>query len=467
MATSAEASASGVKKGMAPLMMRTRRAAGLAAAIGFAVSGAGSAAWAQEAAAPASAPPAVPATAPASYQPLTEGVIATVNDDAISTYDLRQRMRLLIVTSGVQPTPENLPQIQREALRSLVDEHLEMQEIRHQEKEQKFQIAATDADVMADLSRMAQGNRMTADQLLAALANAGVGAETLREQLRAEISWQRWIQGRYGGSRLKVSPAQVTAVLNQIEAEAAKPQYQISEIFIDAARVGGMQVAMNGAQQLITQLQQGAPFAAVARQFSAAPTAANGGDAGWLTESQLPTEVRDGIADLSPGQLSRPIAAKDGVYIILLRDKRAGAGADLVTLKQAAIALPANASDAEVEAARAKLMALKSRITGCDNLEAVAGKVDGVVAGDLGEANIKDLRPDFREAASKLGVNQVSDPIRTDVGLHLIAVCAKRESGVTLPTREEVEARLEDEQLALISRRYLRDLRNSATIETR
>jgi peptidyl-prolyl cis-trans isomerase SurA len=460
MMTPAEASASGVKKGIAPLMMRTRKAAVFAAAIGLAVLGGGSASLAQDV-----APPAAPEAAPSN--PLAEGVVAIVNDDVISTYDLRQRVRLLIVTSGVQPTQDNVEQIQREALRGLVDERIEMQEIRHQEKEQKFKIAATDDDVMQDLGRMAQGNRMTADQLLAALAGAGVGSDTLREQLRAQISWQRWIQGRYGGSRLKVGATQVNAVFAQIQTEASKPQYQISEIFIDAARVGGMQVAMNGAQQLIAQLQQGAPFAAVARQFSGAPTAANGGDAGWLAEAQLPAEVRDGISQLHPGQLSQPISTKDGVYVVLLRDKRAGAGADMVTLKQAAIALPADAPADQVEAARTKLIALKGRITGCDNMDAVAAKVDGVVSGDLGEANIKDLRPDFRDAATALNVDQVSDPIRTDKGLHLIAVCGKRQSGLTLPSREEVESRLEDEQLSLISRRYLRDLRNSATIETR
>jgi peptidyl-prolyl cis-trans isomerase SurA len=420
---------------------------------------------AQDAAPSAAAPP--PAAAPAGPPPLAEGVVATVNDEVISSYDLRQRMRLLMVTSGVQPTADNIPQIEREALRALVDEHLEMQEIRHQEKEQKFTITATDADVSDDLNHMAQGNRMTGDQLLAALANAGVGPETLRDQLRAEISWQRWISGRYGGSRLKVSQAQINAVFTQIEAESEKPQYQVAEIFIDAARVGGMDAAMSGAQQLVTQLQQGAPFPAVARQFSAAPTAANGGDAGWLMESQLPAEVRDAVEQLGEGQLSKPIPAKDGVYIILLRGKRSGSGADMVTLKQAAIALPADAPADQVEAARQKLLALKPKITSCDAMDKAAAKVDGVVSGDLGEANIKDLRADFRDAASTLQIDQVSDPIRTDVGLHLIAVCARRQAGLALPSREEVESHLQDEQLSLIARRYLRDLRNSATIEMR
>ncbi len=439
-------------------MMRTRRAAGLAAAVCLAALG-GGIAQAQDA-----PPRPAPAGAPL---PLTEGVVATVNDDVISTYDLRQRMRLLVVTTGVQPTEENLHQLETEALRALVDERIEMQEVHHQEKEQKFTITATDQDVNDDVNRMASGNKMTGDQLIAALSAAGVAPQTLRDQIRAEISWQRWIAGRYGGSRLKISQSQINAVYNQIQAEASKPQYQIGEVFVDANRVGGMDVAMKGAQQLIDQMQQGAPFAAVARQFSAAATAANGGDAGWLSESQLRPEARDTIEQMRPGQLSGPIPAKDGVYIIQLRDKRSSSGADLVTLKQAAIALPPDAGADQVAAANQKLLALKGKITSCDTLEKVAEKVDGVVAGDLGEADIKDLRPDFQAAATALNANQVSDPIRTDVGLHLIVVCGKRQSGVTLPSRDEVESRLQDEELSMIGRRYLRDLRTSATIETR
>jgi len=205
----------------------------------------------------------------------------------------------------------------------------------------------------------------------------------------------------------------------------------------------------------------------VARQFSSAPTAANGGDAGWLTLAEMPAELRPAVQDLRPGQLSKPIQAPSGVYILYLRDKRSGAGEELVDLKQAAISLPQDASSADVEAAQQKLLALKAQVTGCGVLEAQAAKVPGVVAGDLGQANLKDLRPSFRDAIQTLKVGQVSDPIRTEAGLHLIAVCDRRRSGSTVPTRTEVEGRLMDQQLSLISRRYLRDLRTSATIETR
>jgi len=140
MPTSAEASASRVEKGTASLMTRTFRLAALSATALAMV-------MADQSALAQGGPVPVPVAAKPAPNPLSEGVVAVVNDQIISTYDLRQRMRLLIVTSGEQPTPEALQQIQQEALRSLIDEHLEVQEIQREEKEQKFKIMADDKDV--------------------------------------------------------------------------------------------------------------------------------------------------------------------------------------------------------------------------------------------------------------------------------------------------------------------------------
>ncbi len=420
------------------------------------------------AAASAPAPEAAPA-APlrqAGPQPMSESVAAVVNDDIISTYDLGQRMRLLIATSGVQPTQETLPQFQREALVSLVDEHLQLQELRRVQKDQKISIISTDDEVLEELTDMAKQNNLKPEGFLLALKQQGIGSETLYEQIRAQMSWQRWISGRYG-TRLRIGEDQIKATQVRLVAAASKPQYEISEVLIDSARVGGMEQATQGAAQLVTQLQQGAPFANVARQFSAAATAAAGGDAGWISQGEMPPQVDAVLDQLRPGQLSQPIPVKDGVYIIYLRDKRSGAGETLVSLKQAAIALPATATDADIEAARVKLESVRAAIKTCDTLEATAGKTPGVVAGDLGEAEIADLAPEFKAAAQTLKVGEVSAPIRTKVGLHVLAVCGKRASGAVQVDHDQIENRLRGQQLSMIARRYMRDLRNSATIETR
>jgi len=414
----------------------------------------------------APAAPAPPREQLTPMRPMSEAVAAIVNDDIISTYDLAQRMRLLIATTGVQPTQDTLPQFQQEALLSLVDERLQLQELKRVQKEQKMSIIASDEEVNEELAGMAQQNNLKPESFLAALKSQGIGPETLYEQIRAQMSWQRWIRGRYG-SRLRIGEDQIKATQTRLIAAASKPQYQVSEVFIDAGRAGGMDAAMKGASQLVAQMQQGAPFAAVARQFSASSTAAAGGDAGWIGQGEMPPQVDAVLDQLRPGQLSQPIPVKDGVYIIYLKDKRSGAGQTLVSLKQAAVALDPAASPADVEAARAKLEAVKASIKDCKTLEATAGKTPGVVAGDLGEAEINDLSPEFKDAATRLQVGQLSEPIRTKVGLHVLAICGKRAAGAAQIDRDTIENRLTGEQLSMISRRYMRDLRNSATIETR
>jgi peptidyl-prolyl cis-trans isomerase SurA len=406
-------------------------------------------------------------TAPQALPPgMSESVAAVVNDEIISTYDLAQRMRLLIATSGVQPTEQNLPQFQREALVGLVDEHLQLHELRRVQKEQKIDIIASDEDVDAEIGDMAKQNNLSRQQFEKQLAAQGIGIDTLRHQIQAQSSWQRWIRGRYG-SRLRIGEDQIKAQQERIAAAATKPQYQVAEVFLDAARVGGMDTALQGANQLVAQLQQGAPFAAVARQFSASSTAAAGGEVGWVSSGEMPPEVDAAMEEMRPGQLSKPIPVKDGVFIIFLRDKRAGAGAMVVNLKQAAVALAQNASAADQDAARAKLMTLRGQVTGCGDLEAKAARTPGVVAGDLGEAEVKDLAPAFREAAETLKPGQVSEPIRTQAGLHILAVCGKHATGDETMGHDQIENRLYGQQLSMIARRYMRDLRNSATIETR
>jgi peptidyl-prolyl cis-trans isomerase SurA len=399
---------------------------------------------------------------------IAEGVTAVVNDDIISSYDLVQRMKLLILTTGFQPTQETLPQLQAEAQRQLIDERLKKQELRRVEKENKTTILATDPEIDEVIAEQVQGEyKVTPEQFYAQLAQQGVGRDTYREQARIEYSWQGYMRGRYG-SRLRIGQDQIKAVQKRLSDAASKPQYNVGEIFIESARVGGPEVAYNGAQSLIAQMKQGAPFPQVARQFSASPTAASGGDAGWVSPGEMPPEVDAVLDTVRPGQLSDPIVTQDGVYIILVREKRAGGAASLVTLKQAAVTVDAAADQAAVDAAGQSLEKLRALKPTCADLEAKAGQVPEVLAGDMGEIEVSSLTGGFADAAANTPEGQLSaTPIRTDVGVHLVMVCGKRNAGGNLPTAEQIERRLFAQQLDLIGKRVLRDLRMQATIENR
>src|ERR1700759_38547 len=134
------------KAGMRSLVLNARNSVGTAVGLALALL----------AAAPAGAQDTAPTGTPVAASALTESVIASVNDDVITNYDILQRMRLLVVTAGIQPTRNDLPELQRYALSSLIDEHLEIQELRREEKEQKTNIIATDSvidDVVADMAK--------------------------------------------------------------------------------------------------------------------------------------------------------------------------------------------------------------------------------------------------------------------------------------------------------------------------
>ena len=209
---------------------------------------------------------------------------------------------------------------------------------------------------------------------------------------------------------------------------------------------------------------QGAPFQAVAQQFSAAPSATRGGDAGWVVEGTVPLPLQQALDQLQVGQLSRPIPVEGGVYIIYMRDKRDGAATNLVAMKQVMVELPETATEAEVAAATQRLEALRPQLT-CDNMLARATSETGLLGADLGESDVQNLAPQFQQVARSAEIGSVSSPVRTPLGIHLLGVCGRRAGGVDVPDARQVEAQLFRQNLATLGRRYMRDLRDDALIE--
>ncbi len=398
-----------------------------------------------------------PAAAPSEFT-LAEGIIVTVNDEIVTSFDLRQRMLSIIAMSQVQPTQENLPAIQRQALNALINEHLQRQELKKYKD-----LVISDAEVDQEIADMAQGAGTSVQNFIAFLQQGGIRMDTLREQIRTEIAWRALVGGRFN-SQARVSRGQVEQTMRQITEAASKPQYLIGEIYLENAKHGGPQATVNGAQQLITQMIQGAPFQNVAEQFSDAPTAARGGDAGWVVEGSVQPALQQALNQLEAGQLSRPIPVDGGVYIIYMRDKRAGAATNLVQLKQIMVEVPENATPEQVAAASARLEAIRPQIT-CDTMLARATSEQGLLGSDLGESDIADLAPQFQQIARSGEVGSVSAPVRTPLGVHLIAVCGRRVGGPDVPSYQQVENRIHNQNLAMLGRRYMRDLRADALIE--
>ena len=444
-----------------------RRAQTIAVAVAITLSAAGSP-MAQTA--PQTPSPSGPVTlpqAPADTGPrridtsqftMADGIVATVNDQVITGYDLRQRMLSVIAQSQIQPTQENLPAIQQQALDTLIDERVQTEELRNYED-----LVISDEEVEEEIGNIAQEAGVSKDAYLAFLTETGIRPSTFREQLRTEIAWRALVNGRFN-SRSRVSKAQVEQTMRQVAEASSKPQYLIGEIYIEAARVGGQQAALNGARQLITQMTQGAPFQNVAQQFSAAPSAVRGGDAGWVVQGTVAPQLQAALDTLQVGELSQPVPVEGGVYIVYMRDKRAGNSTSLVQLKQVMVEVPQDAPDTDTQAATARLQSIRSDLT-CDNILPRATSETGLLGADLGEADVDSLAPQFQQAARSGEIGSISEPIRTPLGVHLLAVCGRRSGAPDAPTFQQVENRLQSQNLANLGRRYIRDLRADALID--
>jgi peptidyl-prolyl cis-trans isomerase SurA len=384
----------------------------------------------------------------------SEGVAAIVNDRVISTFDVRQRANLLLMSAGIEAPNEEMQQRARlQALRDLIDEALQIQEAT------RFEVGVTDADIERRLADIARQNETDLPGLQRQLASRNVSITTLRAQIRSDIAWTRLMSGLYG-SRLRVSDAEITATQNRIAANLTRPQYLISEIFLPAENEREFNEMEQGAMRLLQEMQRGAPFPLVARQFSAAPSAASGGDIGWIASTELSPELQPVAERLQQGQVSLPVRTPSGVYIIAMRERRAGGApgsSSIIDLVQ--ITAPA--------ARQADLERVRRREEGCPNLERQLANIQGASAVELGQTAEADLSPAIRERIAGLGERQASEVRVNGDQVDMLMVCGRTAGGAGVPDRREIEGRLREQELNMLAERYLRNLRREATIITR
>jgi peptidyl-prolyl cis-trans isomerase SurA len=395
-------------------------------------------------------------------RPLTEGVAAIVNDQPITRLDVRQRTQFLIATSGAtQVTEELVQRASAAALNALIDERLQVQEA-----STKFKVTMSDAEVDRILTNQARQNGATLAAFFTDLRQIGVSAQSYRDKTRAEVMWQRLVSGRFG-SRVRVNRDQVRTALNRILANTNKPQLLMSEIFLENENDAAAAQTLEGAKTLVQQLRAGASFPLVAQQFSFAPSASTGGDMGWITAGELRPEVIAVVDRMTAGTISDPIVVRGGVMIVSVREKRAPSPPkSKLKLKEMSTKVVAGSAEpiwrrAE-QSARVARDALRN---GCDGVTRAAQRasIEGI---DLGEVEDSDLTEPFKSQALALAKSQASPVFRSDTGVHVLVLCDKETTGDDIPTASQLEDRLYEQELSLIARRYLRDIRREAAIIT-
>ncbi len=407
--------------------------------------------------------------------PNTQGVAAIVNDYVISEYDVSQRLALALVTSGIQqPTEEMLGQVREQVLTSLQDETLQLQEAAVQE------ITIQAQDIEDSIRSVAEENGFDTAAIETTLAAAGVSMTTFRRQVAAQIAWNRLIEARYAGA-VTISDEEIDAALERLTDGADRPQFAVSEIFISVDSPQDEATARQAAEQILVQLNQGAQFPNVARQFSQSASAASGGDIGWVLQGQLPEEIDEALSEMLPGRIAGPIRSEGGYYVVVLRERREPIGTEAVQapvidpnapvpLERLLLPLPPNPTEEVQQSALESASMAFSSIGTCEDIPAIAEQVEGAIHMSLGEVNLNTLSPDIRQHVLNTPPGNVVPPFGSQVGVEIFVRCDERireAIPIEIPSRDAMAQQLFIQQMTVLARSYMRDLRRDAVIEVR
>jgi|HubBroStandDraft_1064217.scaffolds.fasta_scaffold00007_96 peptidyl-prolyl cis-trans isomerase SurA len=388
-------------------------------------------------------------------------IIAVVNDEVISAADLNARVALTMLSSNFGDAPDIRSRVASQVLRQMIDEKLEVAESK------KHDVKVSDEDVETAVKSLETQNHMAPGGLEKYLNEHNIPKSTLTSQLYAQIMWQRSVRGRYGHTT-GVGDDEVNDAIKQIEESRDKTQNRVAQIFLSVNDPGQDAEVHDFANRLVGEMQHGATFAQLARQFSQSAEAAQGGDIGWVLPGMLDPEVEQVIDSMNKGQLTRPLRLGGGYYIFLLIDRRTPQeGAKDVTVNLAQVVVPlAQGADASArDAAIEKATKLTADAKSCGEMAKIGRDVSPDQSGPIGDVKVKELPEDIRPVILAAAVATPTKPVPVRAGIGVFMVC-KREGGEQID-RDLVADNLQRQRLENLARRYLSDLRLVAYVDLR
>lgn len=410
------------------------------------------------------------AFAQASHEPIpADRVVAVVNNEAITGYDLKQRVAIVLQqmrAQNIQPPAQDV--LVKQVLERLIVDRIQLQYAK------ETGLTVSDADLDATLRRIAEGNNVSVSDMRASIEKDGMDWDRFRNDIREQIIVSR-LRDREVDNRVNVSEGEIDAYLaNPPPADVGK--VNLAHILVRAPEQATPEQLAQGrakAEKALAQLKAGEDFGKVAATFSDAPDALSGGVLGVRPVDRLPQLFNDALAKLQPGEVSDILQSPAGFHIVKLLERQ-DAKQGMPTLKQTHarhILIRINELTSEADARR-KLATVKERLdNGQDFAELAKLYSDDLSAskgGDLGWLYQGDTVPEFERAMDALDINQVSAPVQTPFGLHLIQVIERRVDSAS-QDRQRLTARmaLRERKADEAYQDWLRQMRDDAYVEYR
>lgn len=411
---------------------------------------------------------AVRAAEPAKAGASIGQIAAVVNDAVITRHELDERVSAAVRQLQKQGTP--LParaELTRQVLESMIMSLLQMQYAR------ETGLRVSDEQVDKAIRNIAQENSFSSpDQFRASLEKQGVDFRKFREDIRAEIVSAQ-LRDREVNSKVVVSDSEVDNYLSTAAGQDKGLEYHLAHIFVvipEQASAEKVQASQKRANDALAQLRNGADFAQVAAGFSDAKDGLQGGDLGWHPASQFPASFRDILQKMRPGDVSPVLHSPNGFHILKLIDRRHNDAPMLIAQTHARHILIKTSDLVPDSEARSRVLEIKKRIEAGASFaeQAKLYSEDGSAAqgGDLGWLSPGDTVPPFEKAMNALQPGEMSGPVQTGFGWHLIQVLERRTADVSEEqTRQQARLAIRALKSDEAWQDWLRVLRDRAYVE--
>ena len=397
-------------------------------------------------------------------------IVAVVNDEVVTLYELRTRLEVAINQLKKQGTP--LPArdvLERQMLERLVMDKVQLQHAK------EIGVKVDDAQLEQALQRIASSNKLSLAQLREALQKDGITFAKFREEIRQEMTIAR-VREREVENKIAISEGEIDNYLADDSAKSGgREEYEVAHILLrtpESASPEQIQRLKAKADQVFERVSKGEDFSQLAASFSDAPDGLQGGNLGFRALERLPAIFSDVVVKLKVGEAAPVLRSPNGFHIVKLVSKRGGVAATAVQQTHVRhILIKVNEVVSESDA-KHKLAGLYERIKNGGNFAELARlfSQDGSASkgGDLGWIYPGDTVPEFERAMNALKPGEVSQPIQSPFGFHLIEVLERRVQDVSAD-RQRAAARqlLRERKMDEAYQDWLRQARDRAYVELR
>ena len=403
------------------------------------------------------------------YAETIDRIVAVVEDDVILEGELEREVSTIkarMTESKAQLPPETV--LRKQVLEKMIIDKLQRQ------LAEKAGVSVSEEMLNSSAADIAQRNNMSLEQFRSELENSGIPYSNFLDNMRNEIVINQ-IRAKEIGSRIKVSDSEVEHYMETEEkAGDEATQYHLGHILIavkESASSSEIQKAQTKADNLVKKLRKGQDFAQTAMSDSDDDNALKGGDLGWRGINDIPSQLVNGVRKMRIDEVSDPIRSSGGFHIIKMLGKKSDVDNHVIsTTKVRHILIKTNELIDDSEAKK-RILELKARIADGDDFATLArthsdDKGSALKGGELGWVEPGSLVKPFEEAMNKLTVNQISEPVQSQFGWHLIQVLDRKDKDNASEhkknlIREAIRKRKIEEETEL----WLRRLRDEAYVE--